>query len=115
MLWGERHSRDELQQHIERSALEVVVILEGIDPLTGCTVQARHSYVGAELLWDHEFVPCVSRGPIGSGLRAVVDFDRLHQTRPAGCHAVGGSAASHGTPSSQAWGQETNATVVSHS
>lgn len=35
---------------------EVVVILEGIVEATGCTVQARTSYLADEIIWGHDFI-----------------------------------------------------------
>lgn len=38
---------------------EVIVLLEGIDELTGSALQARHSYRVEDIAWDHSFAPCV--------------------------------------------------------
>ena len=39
---------------------EVVVVLEGIVEATGCTVQARTSYLLSEISWGYDFVDVVS-------------------------------------------------------
>lgn len=48
--------------------VEIVVVVEGLDPATGAAVQARHSYTFDEVLWD------------------LISFDlllcKLHEDRP---------------------------------
>ena len=39
---------------------EIVVVLEGVDPMTSHNVQSYHSYVSEEIKWDHFFVNCAS-------------------------------------------------------
>ncbi|CAL8145722.1 unnamed protein product [Orchesella dallaii] len=36
-------------------SFEIIVVLEGIVESTGCTVQARSSYLPSEILWGHRF------------------------------------------------------------
>mmetsp|Transcript_10405 Transcript_10405/g.13520 ORF Transcript_10405/g.13520 Transcript_10405/m.13520 type:complete len:661 (-) Transcript_10405:245-2227(-) len=69
--------QDLIQTYIKDSELEVVVLLEGIDAPTSCTVQARHSYKGNDIVWNQEFMPCVSRLSDGS---CEVDFSKFHHT-----------------------------------
>lgn len=49
-------------EELSNSDWEIVVLLEGIVEATGCTVQARTSYLGDEILWGHDFIdifePC---------------------------------------------------------
>ena len=56
--------------------VEIVVMVEGTDELTGTSIQARHSYTSEDILWDHRFVPCVD------ATNATVDFLRFHATEP---------------------------------
>lgn len=39
--------------------IEIVILLEGTDELTGAVIQARHSYTYNDILWNHTFAPCV--------------------------------------------------------
>jgi Inward rectifier potassium channel transmembrane domain/Inward rectifier potassium channel C-terminal domain len=39
-------------------SLEVIVLVEGTDELTGAKIQTRHSYTHADVAWNHQFVPC---------------------------------------------------------
>ena len=73
-----------------RARVEVVVLLEGIEPSTGNTLQARHSYVlggsssdeadeeegggGSDVVFHARAAPCVFRD--GGGVS--VDFARFH-------------------------------------
>ena len=41
---------------LSSSDWELVIVLEGIVEATGCTVQARTSYLGDEILWGHDFI-----------------------------------------------------------
>ncbi|CAI5723528.1 unnamed protein product [Hyaloperonospora brassicae] len=69
----------QIMNHLCKSKLEVVVILEGIDSSTSNTMQARYSYVDDDIAWDATFERCVvttSRG-------LCVDFDRFHLLKPA--------------------------------
>jgi potassium inwardly-rectifying channel subfamily J len=75
-------SRAELEEHLQDTQLEVIVLLEGIEPLTSGTLQARHSYSWAhgDMVFDSTFAKCVTRdAQTGT---ATVDFDRFHALVP---------------------------------
>lgn len=72
-------TKAQIMEHLRKSELEVIVILEGIDSLTSNTMQARHSLTFEELEWDATFERCVFKTPQGM----VIDFDRFHTLRPA--------------------------------
>ena len=38
---------------------EIVILVEGTDELTGAAIQARHSYNGLDLAWNHALAPCI--------------------------------------------------------
>ena len=59
---------------------QVLVLVEGIEPQTSCTLQARHSYCASEMVWDHDFAPCVFRDLDG---RCQIDFRVFHDLVPA--------------------------------
>ena len=61
-----------------------------IDPLSGGTFQARHSYAAEDIVFDHTFVPCMSQGHDG---RAKLDWQQFHQLRKVNFndYMVGGS------------------------
>lgn len=67
-------------QFWRNSHLEIVCLVEGIDSLTGNTIQARHSYRLEDLEWNSRFGKCVFRSTEGS---CVIDFDRFHVVEPA--------------------------------
>jgi hypothetical protein len=56
--------------------MEVIVIVEGTDELTGACIEARHSYTVDDVAWNHSFAPCTDA-------TATVDFARFHETVPA--------------------------------
>jgi hypothetical protein len=76
-LWA--LEQEALQAFWRDRCVEVVVLVEGTDPLTSNSLQARYSYTVEDLRFDHEHAPCVfsHRG------RALLDFTRFNRTRPA--------------------------------
>jgi hypothetical protein len=67
--------RKEVAQYMHETRMEIVVILEGVDPLTSHTVQAFHSYKSEDIEWDHFFAPCTF---LDSDGWTVVDFMKFH-------------------------------------
>lgn len=74
-----------IEDYLAASQTEVLVILEGIDSFTGCSVQARHSYTAAEMEWDAHFAPCVFSDEDGG---CCVDFSKFHDTIPLRGHSL---------------------------
>lgn len=74
-----RGAFDMIQAFLEDREIEIIVLLEGTDPTTSNTVQARHSYKGEEIIFDHAFAPCVGRDSEGA---CQVDFDKFHYVVP---------------------------------
>ena len=65
-----------IRKHLSASEMEVIVVLEGIDPHTSNTFQARQSYTASDIVFDEMFVPSLSVG--GDG-QAVFDWTAFHQ------------------------------------
>jgi potassium inwardly-rectifying channel subfamily J len=82
--------------------VEVVVLLEGTDELTGAAIQAKHSYSADDFAWNETFVPCVrpfvqtgdteirrrlrrrwGRNNASNSPVCLVDFSIFHETTPA--------------------------------
>jgi hypothetical protein len=72
---GNSEERKEVEQYMRDTRMEIVVILEGVDPLTSHTVQAFHSYKLEDIEWDHFFAPCTFLDHDGWTL---VDFTKFH-------------------------------------
>jgi len=91
-------AREDIESHLEQGYFEIVVLVEGVEPTTAATLQARHSYAirgshGGDIEWDRAFVECVrcKRGGTegsfkGSAHRRdrglVVDIGCFHTTAP---------------------------------
>jgi hypothetical protein len=61
--------------------MEIIAIVEGVDPTTGGTVQARHSFLALdEVEWNRTFRNCIYSDPADGC--ATVDFCRFHELRP---------------------------------
>lgn len=71
-------TRVQIVNHLRRSELEVIVILEGIDGSTSNTMQARHSYTDEDIAWDATFENCVTKTPDG----VHINFNRFHLLKP---------------------------------
>lgn len=89
LLWPETvvHSIDQsspLYEHsaddLETAKFEIIVIMEGTIESTDQRVQARTSYLPAEILWGHRFEPVVSYDKSQS--RYIADYSRFHDTQP---------------------------------
>lgn len=81
-----------------RNELEIVVMVEGIEPVTSCTIMARYSYLPRDLRFNCRLLPCVDRNPASGKLR--VNFDKLHEVEPLGPieEASEGARARHPPP-----------------
>jgi hypothetical protein len=56
---------------------ELIVVVEGIDPLTSGTFQALHSYMPEDIEWHARFVPCMTST---RAMKATfVDLEKFHQ------------------------------------
>ena len=56
-----------IREHLLDSELEVVVLVEGFDPMTSQTVQARHSYMfqSGAIVFNQMFAECMQRDEEG--------------------------------------------------
>ena len=70
--------RKQIKAHLCNSELEVVVIVEGIDPYTSNTFQARHSYSGEDIVFDQSFEACMSVAADGM---AQLNWDSFHKMK----------------------------------
>lgn len=66
-------------EFLAETEMEIVVMLEGIEPIGSCTIQARHSYTYDQIMFNHDFKDPVSRDPDG---RCVVDIEAMNRTVP---------------------------------
>ena len=66
-----------IRQHLQRSRLEVVVVVEAIDPHSSNTFQARHSYTADDIEFDKSFVGVMAVSP-DDGM-AMLDWSKFHQ------------------------------------
>jgi len=88
-------TREELEEYFNQededgqqaNHLEVVVLVEGIEPTTSSTLQARHSYavgpsVSGDFEWDADFEECCEAVPGRGSKGLVLDLSRFHTLRP---------------------------------
>jgi Inward rectifier potassium channel transmembrane domain/Inward rectifier potassium channel C-terminal domain len=50
----------ETRRFLQDTALEIVILVEGSDDLTGSAIQTRHSYTVQNLRWDETLTPCIT-------------------------------------------------------
>ena len=87
-------SRELIEEWLEATQAEIIVIVEGIDATTSYTVQARHSYTWQELAWDCTFAqtvfpseraPVSDAGTVSSGCPqqgCMIDFTKFNDLVP---------------------------------
>lgn len=75
--------RQQVQSYLRTHFAEVVCLIDGIDPLTSSNVQARHSYVATDIVWDSRFANCVRDTALPSGGPGIlIDFGCFHDLEP---------------------------------
>lgn len=79
-----RRSYHPTREHIEaffaKTWVEVVVLVEGNEPVTATSIQARYSYRNEDIRFDAAFAPCVTRESNG---QCVLHFERFEDLIPA--------------------------------
>lgn len=80
-----------LEKFLTDRDAEIVVLLEGTDELTGSALQARHSYRGDDIAWDHTFAACVF--PSGTRFEQEDDVSRWGWLRQRRCPTHSGVPA----------------------
>lgn len=71
--------RKKIEDHLTNSAMEIIVVMEGIEPASSATFQARTSYTINNIQFDRWFVPCVG---VGSNGQAEVNLNWFNHTIP---------------------------------
>jgi len=70
--------REAIRRHLEESEIEVIVLVEGIDPVSSNTFQARHSYMSSDICFDCGFSPVMSISEDGV---PHLDWDVFHNVK----------------------------------
>lgn len=74
---------EEIQSFLLDREVEIIIILEGTDELTGAVLQTRHSYTYAELAWNARFQPCTfpyHPSVLPSGGAGIIDTSSQRQS-----------------------------------
>merc|ERR1712232_1142284 len=66
---------NEIALHLAKEQLEILCVVEGVEPTTSSTLQARHSYTCDDIVFNAAFHRCVARDETG---QCMIDFDRFH-------------------------------------
>lgn len=82
---------------------EILVVVEGIEPIVSGTFQALHSYKLEDIEFDSCFAPCVSK----TNGKAAVDLDRFHEVIPTKYRSDSSVDISCGVSSVSASGRRT--------
>eukprot|EP00750_Incisomonas_marina_P033729 INCI9938.4.p1 GENE.INCI9938.4~~INCI9938.4.p1 ORF type:complete len:141 (+),score=14.15 INCI9938.4:285-707(+) len=78
--------RQRISQWMLDCDLEILCLVEGMDPITSDTVQALHSYTPSDIVWDRQFAPCVfPAAPVADrrccGMRPMLRRERHRRSR----------------------------------
>ena len=65
-----------IRQHLQRSRVEVIIVVEAIDPHSGNNFQARHSYTAEDIEFDKNFTACM--GVDSETGMAHLDWNKFH-------------------------------------
>jgi len=84
--------RKRIEEHIEKSGIEIIVLVEGIEARSSNTFQARHSYTFDDIEFDKYFTPCMDVSMSG---HAEVNLNSFHRTIPVPSHVNEIIGASH--------------------
>ena len=87
-----RRMQELIRQHLQRSKLEVIIVVEAIDPHSSNTFQARHSYTSDDIEFDKSFQSCMRVDPADGMAR--LDWSSFHQVYKVPFNAtqiIGGS------------------------
>ncbi len=86
LTWTVMHVIDEKSpfygmtpESLAQENLELIVTLTGLDETVSQTINARHSFIAKEILWNMRFVDILSVMPDGS---RCVDYSRFHDVIP---------------------------------
>jgi inward rectifier potassium channel len=69
------------QRQMIDQEVEIVVVLTGVDETFAQPIQARHSFLSSEILWNHTFADILTKLEDG---RAAIDYGRFHDVVPDG-------------------------------
>ncbi|CAK9004698.1 unnamed protein product [Durusdinium trenchii] len=60
---GRPLTRNSIEEHLDRHNIEIVVLVEGFEPITAACTQGRHSYLHSaeDVVFNCSFAPCVFR------------------------------------------------------
>jgi len=73
--------RSEIDAFLRERFVEIVVMVEGIEPTSSSTLQARHSYLFPDdVVWDMDFADCLQLG--NQGRPCGVDLGLFHRLCP---------------------------------
>jgi hypothetical protein len=70
---------EDLINHFRQSNLEILVIVEGVEPTLSSTIQSYYNYTVEDIVFEHDFAPCTFRKRKGS---CVIDYKKFHDTFP---------------------------------
>ena len=59
-------------------AVEILVVISGVDDIFAQRIHARHVYSAADIMWDKEFVDVLTEAPDGG---RVLDYRKFHDVR----------------------------------
>jgi len=70
---------ESMADFFKETRMEIMVVVEGIDPVTSNTASKVHSYTVTDVEWRKRFAACATEGPTG---QCEIDFERFHELLP---------------------------------
>ena len=84
--------REAIRRHLSESELELIVLVEAIDPFSSNTFQAVHSYMSSDIVFDSRFAPTMKVSENG---QANLAWEAFHELRDAPFNSRQFVASSH--------------------
>ncbi|CAK0799254.1 unnamed protein product [Prorocentrum cordatum] len=72
-------ARADVEAFLQSNRVEVIALVEGEEPITSCTTQARHSYVNEDLAFDCTFANAV----VHENGTWAIQYEKLQELLPA--------------------------------
>jgi hypothetical protein len=77
---------EQMQRYMQDRNMEIIIVIEGTDELTGTCTQTKQSYTYEDIQWNHQFVSCMHPANITTttnhaGITSIMEDPNRHHYR----------------------------------
>ncbi len=73
----QKEEQDMIVRYLRDRDIEIIAVVEGLEPGTSSNVQARYSYTQSDIEWNKYFFNCLGKDP-RNGL-TTINFSQFHE------------------------------------